>query len=293
MAQSEDTHTSMSYMDHVRAVALAGVAVIVEKTRTYGPSWKRRGGPGAWFTTVRPWDRLETIVERHGGDVLAAVAADPSGADGSALGCLRDIRNYTILIEAEMVARGVVESPLVETDEDHMTNLKTALQRLFGMGAPFKIERLIQNDAQTMTLALHFAAPTHSSIHERQAGAQETILQIVGTQTEVRDAAEPTRSYVSQDPPTASRPREWREGRMGAGAVDRGRYTILDLGHGADLWHVGLGAMPWIQAMEEGARETAQAQSIDKLRRMFGPSILIASRPLEGGGHQVLVRTPD
>ncbi len=115
MQTSEDTtRTSMSYMDHLRGVVLAGVALVVEKTRTYGPSWKRRGGAGAWFTTVRPWDRLETIVDRHGGDVFAAVAADPSGSDGSALACIRDVRNYLMLIEAEMVARGTVPLPTHE-----------------------------------------------------------------------------------------------------------------------------------------------------------------------------------
>jgi hypothetical protein len=109
-----DTRTSMTYMDHLRSVALSGVALIVEKTRTYGPSWKRRLGPGAWFTTVRPWDRLETIVENHGGDVFAAIEAQPMGEDGSALACIRDMRNYLLLIEAEMVARGTV---LVERAE--------------------------------------------------------------------------------------------------------------------------------------------------------------------------------
>ncbi len=50
---------------------------------------------------VRPWDRLEKIVERHNGDIFAAVAADPTGADGSALACVRDVMNYMILVEAE------------------------------------------------------------------------------------------------------------------------------------------------------------------------------------------------
>lgn len=108
MPSSEDARTSMKYLDHLRGVALAGVRLIQEKTRTYGPSWKRRLGAGAWFTTVRPWDRLETIVERHGGDIFAAIEEHPLGGDGTALDAIRDVRNYLLLIEAEMVARGVV-----------------------------------------------------------------------------------------------------------------------------------------------------------------------------------------
>lgn len=94
------TEPDMRYMDSLEEIALEGVQLIREKTATYGDSWKRRGGQGAWFTTVRPWDRLEGIVHRHGGDVIAAVLADPTGADGSALACIRDLRNYLLLIEA-------------------------------------------------------------------------------------------------------------------------------------------------------------------------------------------------
>jgi len=100
-----DNKTSMVYLDELTHLSSEAVALILEKTKTYGPSWKKRGGAGAWFTIVRPWDRLETIVERHGGDVLAAVLADMSGADGSALACVRDIKNYLMLIEAECVAQ--------------------------------------------------------------------------------------------------------------------------------------------------------------------------------------------
>jgi hypothetical protein len=93
--------TDMRYMDRLGAVVADAVGLIREKSLTYQDSWKRRGGPGAWFTVVRPWDRLETIVAQHGGDIFAAIEADTTGRDGSALACVRDILNYMILIEAE------------------------------------------------------------------------------------------------------------------------------------------------------------------------------------------------
>lgn len=98
--------TDMRYMDHLDVVAADAVGLIRQKTETYGDSWKRRGGPGAWFTTVRPIDRLEGILTKWGGDIFGAIALHPSGEDGSALACVRDIMNYCILIEAH--ARAVL-----------------------------------------------------------------------------------------------------------------------------------------------------------------------------------------
>lgn len=99
-----------AYLGHLEAVAQAGNAVIRSKTETYADSWKARGGRGAWYTLVRPLDRLVNMVEnQHQGDVFAAITAGQEGGDGTALDALRDLRNYLNLVEAEMVARGVVK----------------------------------------------------------------------------------------------------------------------------------------------------------------------------------------
>lgn len=105
---------SMAYMTWLHSVADQAVSLITSKTRTYGDSWKRRGGRGAWFTLVRPWDRLERIVEAHGGDVLAACRADTSGDDGTALACVRDVMCYLILVAAEIEAEQFGELPLLK-----------------------------------------------------------------------------------------------------------------------------------------------------------------------------------
>lgn len=49
------------------------------------------------------------------GNLHAAIRRDPSGADGSALAEVRDLRRYLLLEEAEMVAKGVVEAPVQVT----------------------------------------------------------------------------------------------------------------------------------------------------------------------------------
>lgn len=102
---------NMGYMKRLVEVTDEAVQVIHEKTSTYGDSWKRRGGRGVWYTVVRPWDRLENIVEGFNGDVFAAIADDPNGADGSALACIRDIANYMMLIMAEAKEKYVLPPP--------------------------------------------------------------------------------------------------------------------------------------------------------------------------------------
>lgn len=98
------------YLSQLHRVAQAGNQLITAKTATYKDSWKARGGRGAWYTLVRPLDRLQSMVEdRHQGDIFAAIEANPEGGDGTALDALRDLRNYLNLVEAEMVARGVVK----------------------------------------------------------------------------------------------------------------------------------------------------------------------------------------
>ena len=47
------------------------------------------------------------------GNIFAGIRQDPTGADGSPLAEVRDLRRYLLLIEAEMMARGVVAERVV------------------------------------------------------------------------------------------------------------------------------------------------------------------------------------
>jgi len=44
-------------------------------------------------------------------DIFAKIQEHPAGEDGTVLACLRDLRRYLVLIEAEMVAEGTVQLP--------------------------------------------------------------------------------------------------------------------------------------------------------------------------------------
>jgi len=98
-------NNDMRHMDYLERVMKEDLTTICHKENTYRGSWKKRGGIGAFFVAFRKVDRLEHIVAQHGYDIFTALDEDPSGADGSALAELRDLRCYLTLIEAEIISR--------------------------------------------------------------------------------------------------------------------------------------------------------------------------------------------
>lgn len=105
-----------AYHRHLAAIAAEDVRLVTEKDRSYGASWKKRGGIGAFMMLARKWDRLDEILAiGFGYDVFRGIAAarDPGtqGLDGTVLAEVRDLRRYFLLVEAEMVERGAVVPP--------------------------------------------------------------------------------------------------------------------------------------------------------------------------------------
>jgi hypothetical protein len=92
------------FLAQLDAIAQEDAAGLKKAYESYGPSWKTRGGVGAYMMACRKFDRLENRVKRLGWDVFRAIAEDDRGE-----GCIddvRDLRRYLMLIEAEMRARG-------------------------------------------------------------------------------------------------------------------------------------------------------------------------------------------
>lgn len=132
--------TDMKHMEYLETVASDDVRVLREKEGTYRGSWKAAGGRSAWFMARRNMDRLLVMMAapvqpegfnpwgtwrddpRTSGDMTyvrkALVAEDiflkiqehPGGEDGTVLASVRDLRRYLMLVEAEMIARGVVHA---------------------------------------------------------------------------------------------------------------------------------------------------------------------------------------
>lgn len=130
------------YTRHLPTIAAEDARFLAERDKSYGSSWKRRGGVGAFMMLARKWDRLEQIVKDYpypmgtapkpqSYDIFGCIAARPDVSDGSVLAEVRDLRRYLLLVEAEMVERGVVgggqemQEATVAMAEAQMPNTKT------------------------------------------------------------------------------------------------------------------------------------------------------------------------
>jgi len=111
-----------SYLDHLEDIAEGDVAGLEKAQASYGNSWKKRGGVGAWMMLARKWDRLEARMAQRpqhpnpgGGlaghrnpgdryDIFHHIDADERSE--GVIDDIRDLRRYLLLVETEMVASG-------------------------------------------------------------------------------------------------------------------------------------------------------------------------------------------
>ncbi len=89
--------------EHMQGLAFNDVAVLEQKGKTYGSSWRNRGGVGAFMMLARKWDRLENQCREKGYDIFGALRTDQSKADGI-LDDIQDLRRYLLLVESHMTA---------------------------------------------------------------------------------------------------------------------------------------------------------------------------------------------
>ena len=78
---------------------------------TYGDSWKKRGGTGAFMMLARKWDRIENVCEKCNYDIFEGIKDDPSQT--GIIDDIRDLRAYLLLVESEVEKNGIIK-PKVE-----------------------------------------------------------------------------------------------------------------------------------------------------------------------------------
>jgi len=103
------------HMDYLNDVCSKDILNLQLKESIYQGSWKKRGGVGAFMMLARKWDRIENMLteghfDQDRWDIFTEITRKPNGDDGTMLAEIRDLRRYLILVEAEMMARGIVDS---------------------------------------------------------------------------------------------------------------------------------------------------------------------------------------
>jgi hypothetical protein len=90
----------MGIKQEVEEVALYDAEALESSQKSYGDSWKKRGGVGAFMMLARKWDRLENQVKKFNYDIFKAIYDDPSPK--GILDDIGDLRRYLFLVEAEI-----------------------------------------------------------------------------------------------------------------------------------------------------------------------------------------------
>ena len=102
------TMSDDGHLVHIEQIAKEDAAGLLKAHESYGPSWKKRGGVGAYMVMIRKFDRMDIGAEKYGWDIFKAVEADPR-AEGI-LDDIRDARRYLMLIESALREKGIVEA---------------------------------------------------------------------------------------------------------------------------------------------------------------------------------------
>jgi hypothetical protein len=105
---------SNKYLEYLEQVAQNDVTALRVAEKSYGDSWKKRGGIGAFMMLARKWDRLENFLKsfRFAYDIFEAIREDqrPEGI----IDDIRDLRRYLMLVEAEILATEIKVAELAK-----------------------------------------------------------------------------------------------------------------------------------------------------------------------------------
>jgi len=89
----------------IEEIAVNDVSVLMDKGKTYGSSWRNRGGVGAFMMLARKWDRIENICKKSHYDIFDVCLNN----NGEILDDIADLRRYLLLVEAHVTNDSALE----------------------------------------------------------------------------------------------------------------------------------------------------------------------------------------
>jgi|TARA_R110000824_G_scaffold286842_1_gene474956 hypothetical protein len=106
----------MSKWEKMKEVAQNDLEALKRAETSYGDSWRRRGGVGAFMMLARKFDRIEHQSEKHGWDIFEA--GEVYKGEAGLLDDIRDLRRYLLLVEEFILANtNQVGDNFVEADD--------------------------------------------------------------------------------------------------------------------------------------------------------------------------------
>lgn len=87
----------------MRLIFELSLIVHASKSKTYGPSWKKRGWGSVWANMCRKWDRLESIFSDPMSLVKYVVRPDKSSKEEAVIDTIGDLGNYSFLAVTELL----------------------------------------------------------------------------------------------------------------------------------------------------------------------------------------------
>ena len=103
----------MSKWEDMRQIAQGDLEALKIAEESYGDSWKRRGGVGAFMMLARKFDRIENQTKDQEWDIFKA-GIEYSGED-CLLVDIRDLRRYLLLVEQQILNK---INPPTDDEED-------------------------------------------------------------------------------------------------------------------------------------------------------------------------------
>ena len=114
--EEQPTRGSMgNKWEQMRDIAQKDLTQLINAEKSYGDSWRRRGGTGAFMMLARKFDRIEQQSKSVNWDIFEA-CEKYDGEDGL-LDDIGDLRRYLLLVE-QFVRHGDKPLEAIEWKED-------------------------------------------------------------------------------------------------------------------------------------------------------------------------------
>jgi hypothetical protein len=163
-----DEQQEVTYLDHLKPLTEEDVQGLRKAEESYGDSWLKRGGVGAFMMLARKWDRIEKQVVRlpaghyidesmqkveptYPYDIFQHMRhSEPNGI----IDDIKDLRRYLLLCEAEVRCHGYMTNldTVIEADIVACQAIDEKWKQRDGIGLFFKLADKWDNLEDTMRL---------------------------------------------------------------------------------------------------------------------------------------------